>query len=630
MKHSALSTSSWLSSESDGPNCRAASNFRRALSTLRFNRLAVVGLLFALLGSGNSALAATSCDLEPRDKARDSSPADPGFSTRVATHRFLTQATFGPHKDDFQRLQGTAPSAWFLEQLSLPPSYHRPLLDEYLARVDPEVDFTDIFRVSTTTFSFWRHALEAPDQLRQRMAFALSQLLVVSNSGGNLLAVVPQGISYYQDILTQYAFGNYRDLLEAVTYSPAMGFYLTYVDNRPADPETGRMPDENYARELLQLFTIGLRELNPDGTSRLDESGQPIETFNNDDITGLAGVFTGLTYDARGRQDPEALARPMQMVDAWHAREEKRFLGASIPEGTDGIASIDQALDIIMAHPNLAPFVSRQLIQRFTSSNPDPDYVRRVARVFDCGSFTLPEGQQLGSGRKGDLDAVLAAILFDPAVRRGRDSNPEFGKVREPILRFTAWARAFDVEASTPEYHSLLWQAAEPEALGQHPYRSPSVFNFYRPGYSPPGTRAGRMGMTAPEMQLLDASTIPGYANFMTYFVFEGAGEDNELNALEERFDEAGVPFDRKAAAESFRVDYSRQVDLAEDPQALVTDLNELLAYGSLSPDTQAAMVDFIEVIPLSGGGLGDQGRWLRVGYAVLMTLTAPEYLVQR
>jgi len=570
-----------------------------------------------------------SCGPAERQKARSSALPDPGFSTRVATHRFLTQATFGPHRDDFAQLAGTDPSDWFLEQLSLPPSLHRPLLDDYLAGTDPELRF-DVYTASLTSFTFWRLAIEAPDQLRQRMAFALSQLLVVSNSGGNLLADVPQGISYYQDLLTQHAFGNYRELLEAVTYAPAMGFYLTYIGNEPADPDSGRMPDENYARELLQLFTIGLRELEIDGTPRLDADGQPIETFDNDDITGLARVFTGLVYDARSRYDEEALARPLRLALGGHSPREKTFLGATIPAGTPGADSIDQALDIIMGHPNVAPFVSRQLIQRFTTSNPDPDYVRRVARVFNCGQYTLPGGQVLGDGRKGELDAVLGAILFDPAVRQGRVTDPVFGKLREPILRFTAWARAFDADAATPEYNAFLWDAGAPEMLGQHPYRSPSVFNFYRPGFSPPGTRAGARGMTAPEFQLLNASTIPGYANFMTYFVFEGAGEPAEMERLREEFEGGGAVFDADRAEESFAVDYLRQVELAEDPAALVAELDELLAYGSLSAETRQSIEAFVASIPLSGGGIGDQGRWLRVGYAVLMTMTAPEFLVQR
>ncbi|MHA7858492.1 MAG: DUF1800 domain-containing protein [Henriciella sp.] len=544
------------------------------------------------------------------------------FSTEESTALFLTQATFGPTSQDISQLTGTAPSDWFLAEISKAPSLN---LNYVLTEITEDGARDDEGQLSfekrqTPTFSFWINAIEGDDQLRQRMAFALSQILVISHSEGNFLFEVPNTVAHYQDILVSNAFGNYRDLLEDVTYSPAMGEYLTYLQNVKGDPDTGRMPDENYAREIMQLFSIGLVDLNMDG-STITQNGAPIETYDNADVTGLARVFTGLSlsggeffFDFRTLAS-DALHTPMEAYPEWHSELEKTFLGTTIAPGTGPEESIDIALDTLVDHPNTPPFLARQLIQRFVTSHPEPDYIERVATAFANGQYSLPNGTLVGDGRRGDLSATIAAVLFDPDARdaSSRDEN-SFGKIREPVLRFIQWARAFDAGTVTPEHTFPLWNTTFGGGLSQAPYKSPSVFNFYRPGYVAPGTETGAAGLTMPELQLVNANSISNYANFMTYFAFAFAANDS------------GEP-----SATSFIPDYSDELALAADPAALVDHLDLLLTFGSTTEETKATIVTFLNDIALENPNDPDyDGPFLRVGLGVLMMMTSPDYVVQR
>ncbi|MEL6728901.1 MAG: DUF1800 family protein [Pseudomonadota bacterium] len=588
-------------------------------------------------GGGDNSLPASPQAVVPSPPPPPPSPTPPpststgAFATELSTSRFLTQATFGPTQAEVSALTGTSASAWFSAELQKPASLNVPQLQAYRSMV-PEDGDPNIAAYGTT-YSFWRNSIEGNDQLRQRMAFALSQILVVSNFGGETLTDIPEAVSYYQDVLTRNAFGNYRDLLEEVTYSPAMGYYLTYMGNQKADPVTGRMPDENYARELLQLFTIGVIQLGPDGEPVLDAQAQPIELYTNMDITGLARVFTGLNVfefpDDNG-SFPDVWLRPMVEYAESVSDAPKQFLDCSIPGNTNTADSIDQALDCIMAHPNVAPFISRQLIQRFTTSDPDPDYVQRVASVFDAGRYNLPDGTAVGTGRKGDLDATLAAILFDSDARSDSAlTDVRFGKVREPLLRFTQWARAFDADASYPEYGIELLDLSEPSALSQHPYRARSVFNFYRPGYIAPGTQSGALGMTAPELQIVNASSTPGYINFIMYWAYGGQSREDYNVLAQEVSRELQIPVDRAKLERAFAPDYTDEIALANDAAALVDHLDRLLAYGSLSTETKTSIVTALERAPVAGPGDTD-GQRDRVGLAISLVMTSPDYLVQR
>lgn len=539
-----------------------------------------------------------------------------GEYARLQASRYLSQASFGPVTASIDQVAAFGLEDWFRQQLELPPSLH---LADVLAQFPDGGAFYDEQGntlqqlLPAASNSFWQKAIQADDQLRQRMAFALSQILVISSQSD--LANVPQTVAHYMDVLTNGAFGNYRDLLQEVTYSPAMAIYLTYLRNQKADAGTGRVPDENYARELMQLFTLGLVVLDEDGTAAVGPAGEPLELYDNDDITGLAKVFTGLSFSGTDfstalRELPyQAFHQRLEMFDSFHSAEPKQFLGETIPAGTDGATSIDMALDIIFAHPNVGPFVGRQLIQRFVTSNPSTDYVARVSAAFDSGNYTMPSGDDVGVGVRGDLTATLAAILFDTSAREAQElNNPQYGKLREPVIRFTHWARAFNVNSADASNEPILRNTGNPLALGQHPYGSPSVFNFYRPGYIAPGTESGDAGMTVPELQIVNATSIVGYPNFLTAFTL----------GVTPKYDGGRAP--------AFVPDYSLEIALADDPDALLDHLDALLTHGALENDTRERIKEALAEVPT-----GDEARRrVRAQLASFMVMTSPEYIVFR
>ena len=586
-------------------------------------------------GGGGSSDVPPSLAPPPAPAPAPEPPASSIFESPESVSRFLAFASFGATPEDLDTLVGTSASAWFLDQLDASPSNTLPLISDYLDATTDEAQ-EGFFRYIVPALTFWRIAIDGEDQLRQRMAFALSQIMVLSDFSADLIADQPQSMGYYRDILTEHALGNFRDLLEDVTYSPAMSYYLTYLGNLPADPETGRQPDENYAREIMQLFTIGLVELNDDGTPRLDGNGDAIETYDSDDIDGLARVFTGMDIDSNNYwEDPESLARPLYIDEYRHSKREKRFLTTVIPEETPGPESISRALDALFDHPNVGPFIGRQLIQRFTTSDPSPAYTQRVATAFNSGEFILPNDARVGTGERGDLAATIAAVLFDSEARRQTAlENPRFGKPREPVLRFTQWARAFGVDGTAPELNPILYDTSSTDALAQHPYRSRSVFNFYRPGYVAPGTDSGALGMTVPELQIVNASSTPGYVNFMAYFAFREPRRGESDDFLRDYFGGSDLAFNiEERARESFVPGYERELAVADDPVALVDRLDTVLANGALEEGTREAIVDLVSELPLERQDWqieGDDGRHLRVYFAVLMTMAAPEYLVQQ
>jgi uncharacterized protein (DUF1800 family) len=567
-------------------------------------------------GGGGSAAAAPEPVPAPAPSPEPTPEPPPAELTEFEAARFLSQATFGPDRASIDKVMAMGLEQWLLNEFQKSPSLH---LESVLEEFPDDGDFRDDNGnplpelVFLTSNSVWKRAIKGNDQLRQRMAFALSQILVVSVNSN--LRQVPQTMAHYADILTQGAFGNYRDLLENVTYSPAMSVYLTYLRNEKADPDTGRVPDENYARELLQLFTLGLVELNPDGTPVEGSGGGEIELFDNGDITELAKVFTGLSFGGSPfytsiRQLPfEAYYTPLSGFDAFHSMEPKNFLNVSIPAGTGAQESIDLALDGIFAHPNVGPFLARQMIQRFVTSAPSPEYVARVAAAFDAGRYELPSGAGTGNGQRGDLRAVIAAILFDERAR-GDAARKEvtFGKLREPVVRFTHWARAFEINSADASNQSALRNTGDAQLLGQHPYASPSVFNFYRPGYIAPGTETGAANLTAPELQITNATSVVGYPNFITAYALGQA------------------PTGNRPGPDTFVSDYADEAALAADPEALLDRLDLLLTHGTLLQETRQRITDIIEI--LDGGT--EQGRQLRARVASILVMTSPEYIVLR
>ncbi|CAM3612403.1 DUF1800 domain-containing protein [Bordetella flabilis] len=495
--------------------------------------------------------------------------------------RFLAQATFGPTPREIERVTGMGYAAWLDEQLSMPPSQTH---FDWLLSVGANNEANKGNGINAPLEStLWRKFISAPDQVRVRTAFALSEIFVVGVSA--VTASWPLfGAASFMDILAQHALGNYRQLLEAVTLNLSMGCMLTYRGNRKEDPRTGREPDENYAREVMQLFTIGLYELNPDGTLKLKQ-GKPIETYTNDDVRGLAKVFTG--WDLNGSEnDVEFQRRPMALNPSNHSMSEKRFLGAVIPPGTGGVASLGKALDVLCAHPNVGPFIGTQLIQRLVTSNPSPAYVKRVAAAFADD----------GRGVRGNLRAVVRAVLLDPEARFPDLDSPTWGKVREPILRFAAWARAFQATSTNGKW-AMPDTTDNTVRLAQSPMRSASVFNFFRPRYTPAGSAIAARGLVAPELQITDETSVAGYLNFVAIYVDRGW--------------------------EDLQTSYAAEVAIAQDTSRLVDRIVLLLAGDAFSRDTAAAIAQAVRTIP------AERPRD-RVRAAITLVAAAPEYLVQR
>ncbi len=497
--------------------------------------------------------------------------------------RFLTQASMGVSRAHIARVQVLGYAGWLDEQFAMAPSTSRwdaLVAGGYNA---PERKNSE----AGADAAIWRKLLSSPDTLRQRVTLALSEILVSAIHGYVGGGWRQFSAATYLDLLEAHAFGNYRTLLEVVSLCAPMGEFLTYRNNARFNPKTGALPDENYARELMQLFTIGLVQLNLDGTPRLDD-GEVQETYGLDDISGLARVFTGWNYDMAGADasTPDFKRRPMVLNAARHERGAKTFLGTTIAAGTSGSASLSLALDTLFAHPNVAPFITRQLIQRLVCGDPAPAYVARVATVFNDD----------GTGLKGNLRAVLRAILLDDDARGAAAlSDPRSGKLREPVLRLAAWARAFG--AHSPSNAWAIGNTSDAGSkLGQSPLRSPSVFNFFRPGYVPPGA----VGMAAPEFQITNESTVVGYVNYMQNVVSRGVGD--------------------------VRADYSAVLPLADTAGVLVDELNLLLAAGQLSDATVALITDAIASMPLGRDG----ARRNRLYAALVLVLAAPEFLIQK
>ncbi|CAM8671472.1 Protein of unknown function DUF1800 [Comamonadaceae bacterium] len=464
-------------------------------------------------------------------------------------------------------------------------------------------------------YMIWSQLMAAPDPMRKRAALALSEILVVSLAGIDF-SWRSHGIAQYWDILVAHAFGNFRDLLQAITLNPAMGYYLNTKGNLKENASTGRQPDENYAREVMQLFTVGLNLLNADGSLKLDGNGKAQETYTANDVSNLARVFTGYDVD-RSQNVDTVIAQtgggtrsipntsytrlPMKLTASNHSLLEVQFQGVTIiPAGTPGAEALKTALDMLFNHTNTPPFICKQLIQRLVTSNPSAAYVGRVAAVFVNN----------GSGVRGDLAHVFAAILLDDEARNATGlTAPEFGKLREPMLRLVQWVRTFKVSSTSGGWK--IGDLSSPgNALGQSPLRSPSVFNFFRPGYVPPSTVAPpatglSAGKVAPEFQIVNETSVGGYLNYMMTVI------DSGLNSGD------------------IKASYATELTLVLDPAALVQRLNLLLAGGQLSGATVTVIVNALLGVPVTASSSAAVKR-NRVCAAVLMVMASVEYLVQK
>ncbi|HJT81988.1 MAG TPA: DUF1800 family protein [Chthoniobacterales bacterium] len=517
-----------------------------------------------------------------------------GLPNAKAAARFLLQAAFGPDQDssgdaddipeNVEEVMSLGYSAWIEDQFTRPIGYIQPWVDWAAVNASGLQLYGN-----WKEFSWWSRAMGAPklrpddantvapDPLRQRVAFALSEILVASDRP-EALAVEQRGMANFYDLFEQHAFGNYRNLLQAVALHPVMGIYLSHLGNQKANPATNVFPDENFAREIMQLFSIGLWELNPDGTRQLDGEGQPIPTYDNGDITELARVFTGLSFGNNTNFSlyPRDFTVPMKGWDAYHDLAAKTLLGGLVlpartaspgNTGTATMADVTAAVDNLFNHPNVGPFIAYRLIQRLVTSNPSSEYVGRVAAVFANN----------GSGVRGDMKAVIKAILLDSEARDPATiSQPTWGKLREPFLRCVNLARAFN--ATSPSGHYPLDQFSI--AHLQDPMNSPSVFNFFLPNHSPSGPLA-QLGLTAPEFQIINAASAVSGANYfwdhiMSDLQYWGAGNAN----------------------------YAVRLNLNAE-LAMVTsgDINANVPIGALDPDPLLRRLDLV----LTGGTLPPQ-----------------------
>jgi uncharacterized protein (DUF1800 family) len=531
--------------------------------------------------------------------------------------RFLTQCTFGVTEADIASVQTLGYAGWLDQQMAMTPfnmlaDVRQRLSTQTPYRTDEHGAFVE---------SFWQGAITRPDQLRQRMQFALSQIFVVTRENSELNFNGSLGTTNYYDILGANAFKNWRDLIELVTLNPMVGIFLSFVKNDKEDPATGRTPDENYAREIMQLFSIGTILLNQDGTPQLDASGATIPTYSHDgDIAGLAKVFTGISWYSPSPGDNTFLSSafsyfdrggqngsPVQMMyyPKHHSLSEKKFLGVTIPASavSNPAGDVKIALDTLFHHQNTAPFFSKRLIQQFVTSNPTPAYVARVAAVFDNN----------GQGVRGDMAAVLRAVLLDDEARdsAAAQADPNFGKLREPMVRVTNWARTFNVRSKNGHYS--IGETGSPSLLSQGILDAPSVFNFWRAGYVPPHTRVSGAGKVAPEFQVVSELTAAAYANLMQSAVTSGLGVNQ-------------VTF----SGTDVLSDYTPEIAIAADANALLDRLNLLLFYGQMSAGLRTQILTAVNAIVLPATGSTTTARTNRAKLAILLSLVSGEFLTQR
>ncbi len=523
------------------------------------------------------------------------------FTSDADVVRLLAQGGFGGNRAEVDRVfkLGRA-SAWIDEQLGMKRSVgHQAWFREQgwdpAKSLDPGGNGLD--------YTVWRAFITNEDQLRQRMVYALSQILVVSSAGLDGARFGWLG-AYYLDVLDEHAFGTFRALLEAVTLSPAMGRYLSMKGSQKGVPN-GRQPDENYAREIMQLFTIGLVKLHADGTPRL-VAGSPLDSYTETDVAALARVFTGwdeITVDAG-----KALrfVTPLVNTESLHDKDEKKFLGITLAAGQSAAKSLSDALDHLCNHANVGPFIGKQLIQRLVTSNPSRAYVARVSAVF----------KDNGVGVRGDLKAVLRAILTDDEARKtgAALAGANRGKLREPVLRFVSWARACDVNSASQKW-ALGSLALPATRLGQSPLHATSVFNFYRPGYVPPNSAFSRFNdallpdsggpKVAPEFQITTETSVAGYLNFMQAAVSNVVGLG--WSDVKAKYGPAWI-------------------DKAVNPSKLADEANVMLAAGQLSEVNLNLIRETVNQMPMGTAA----SELNRVYAAVFLTLAAPECLVAK
>jgi len=523
-----------------------------------------------------------------------------GLSARDAA-RFLTQATFGIRSpQELADLQAEGIEHWLWRQFNASCALHTSYLDLLRPRETSGEASEDM-----SYEAVWRQWLFEEGQLRARVAFALSQIFVISNIAPDIR---PYAMSSYMDMLNRHAFGNYRSLLKDVTLHPAMGYYLNMLQSELEDPDYGTRPNENYAREVLQLFSIGLVKLNADGSTQLDAQGKAIPTYGEDVVKGFARAFTGWSFGGEGNANPDLFwdadynadinwTTPMLPYTDPHEPGTKLLLnGKLLPAGQTPVKDMDDALDNIFNHPNVGPFIGRQLIQRLVTSNPSAAYIGRVAAVFNNN----------GAGARGDLRAVVRAILLD-AEARGDDAltRAKYGKQREPVIRLTNIFRAFNATTPSKAGRTELRYLDSPEdGLGQSPLLSPSVFNFFSPNFRPAGPVA-QAGLVAPEFQITtETSVVSCFNTFARVFNDEGYGWGDETR---------------------LSLNFAPWVALAKLPEQLLDRIDLLLCNQQMSAVTRNRLITLLKALPSQDWQLMD-----RIKQVFIVLAVSPDFVIQK
>lgn len=557
---------------------------------------AATALLAACGGGGGGDSEAPPPPGSTTPTAPPAGPAAPTATRRDAA-RFLTQATFGPTgAEQIDALVAQGYEAWLNAQMARAPALHVAYIESQRGRDQMAGDKPRVAE-ETSYEAIWQQWLTGEDQLRARVSWALLQIFVISNIAPDIR---PHAMSSYMDMLNRNAFGNWRTLLQDVALHPAMGYYLNMLESEKEDATQGTHPNENFAREVLQLFSIGLVQLNADGTPRLDGNGQTTPTYDEGVVKGFAKAFSGWSFGGLDNQvdkqfhhhddNIEALwTVPMKAWASFHSGGEKKLLdGQTLAAGQSPEKDMADALDCIFRHPNVPPFFCRQLIQRLVTSNPSPAYVSRVAAVFIDD----------GSGTRGNLRAVVRAVLLD-AEARGDEAGKaaRFGKQREPVIRFANYLRALGAKSESGSNRIHYLDSAD-DALGQSPMLSPSVFNFYAPGYRPPGPVAAA-GLVAPEFQITGETSLAGSLNFFASLIHGG-----------------GYGWDKHR----LKLDFAPLEAIAGDTAALVDRLDLQFFCLQMSSGTRARLTALINAL---------RERHDRVRAALVLVALSPDYVIQ-
>lgn len=574
----------------------------------------------------------------------------PGFlPNENASSRFLHQATLGPNRTKIQNVSQIGISNWLDQQLNMSNSFriqshlrgmHQMIIDSVNLTNPTPLYNLNTYNLEAVHFdlSWFQGSMTSPDELRWRVALALSEIFVISRT--STFGTNPHALASYYDMLLNNSFGNYRSLIDSVTYHPAMSVYLTYMNNHATDEARKVYPDENYAREIMQLFSIGLNRLNIDGTEQRDANNNKIPTYNNDDIAGLAKVFTGLSWaDSRylgerapnkwsytkrlkfyGKDSSDKYIRYWAQPSSWrivdgHEPGPKTFLSSTIPSRSvfDGELDIQNALDIIFNHPNVGPFISRRLIQRLVMSNPSPQYIARVASVFNNN----------GNNVRGDLKAVIKAIFLDDEARDCNCTEKQFsGSLKEPFIRYMNIIKGIEITPANTVFRNSMNSVYD--YLEQKPLNSPTVFNFFSPDFQPDGA-IKNAGKYAPEFQSLNSQSFTAYFNSLNrwiidnnptdyYYLFSGEDYRSDLDPVF-----------------NFPLDYplTKNNRLKE----LLDKYNLIFAHGSVSPQNILIIKNAIQGMPLRIDNLGvlnTTDAAYRLRSALYLILSSPDYLINR